>query len=140
MIISGRRITASVLAGSLFIYSAFLHAKEEVFENLPALGKEKAASSITNGIYFERSALGLKWASGANEIRINSLLQAGPQPSGSNNGSPADQSLLSRTQPVLDIKFEKNYGLHLKPVLGTTSGLLDAYLDSNFMDSFRISV
>jgi hypothetical protein len=140
MNISGRRVTASTLAASLLISSVFLQAKEEVFESLPALGKEKAGSNTKNGIYFERSALGLKWESGANEIRINSLLQAGPQPSGTNTGSPVDQSLLSRTQPVLDIKFEKNYGFHIKPVLGTTSGILDAYLESNLMDSFRIRV
>lgn len=140
MNISGRRVTASTLAASLLISSVFLQAKEEVFESLPALGKEKAGSNTKNGIYFERSALGLKWESGANEIRINSLLQAGPQPSGTNAGSPADQSLLSRTQPVLDIKFEKNYGFHIKPVLGATSGILDAYLESNFTDSFRVRV
>ena len=140
MNISGRRVTARTLAASLLISSVFLQAKEEVFESLPALGKEKAASNTKNGIYFERSATGLKWESGASEIRINSLLQAGSQPSGSDAGSPADQSLLSRTQPALDIKFEKNYGFHMKPVLGTTSGILDAYLESNFMDSFRIRV
>jgi phosphate-selective porin OprO and OprP len=140
MNISGCRVTASVLAAGLLIFSVFLHAKEEIFESLPALGKEKTASNTKNGIYFERSATGLKWESGASEIRINSLLQGSVQPSGSDAGSPVDQFFLRRTQPALDIKFERNYGFHMKPVLGTTSGILDAYLESNIIDSFRIRV
>lgn len=134
---SGRRVTASTLAASLLISSVFLQAKEEVsFESLPALGKEKTASNTKNGIYFDRSVTGLKWESGASEIRISSSLPAGvQQTSGSDAGD-----LLRRAQPVLDIRFEKIYGFHIRPALDATSGILDAYLESNFMDSFRIRV
>jgi phosphate-selective porin OprO/OprP len=129
---------------SLLISSVFLQAKEEVLERLPALGKENkenTASNSQNGLYLDRSFNGLRWDSGTSEIRINSFLPPGaPSASGSNAGSPTDQFFLRQAQPVLAIRFEKKYGFHIKPVLGTTSGILDAYLESNYRDSFRIRV
>src|SRR4029079_6194178 len=104
MNISRRRVTAGTLAASLLISSVFLQAKEEVFESLPALGKEKTASNTKNGIYFERSVTGLKWESGASEIRISSSLPAGvQQTSGREAGLPGD--LLVRPKPVSTIRF-----------------------------------
>ena len=144
MNISGRGVTTSMLAGSLLISSVFLQAREEVLERLPALGKEnkeKTASNSQNGLYLDRSFNGLRWDSGTSEIRISSVLPAGMQSaSGSDGRSAGDQFFLRQAQPVLDIRFEQIYGFHIKPVLGTTSGILDAYLESNFMDSFRIRV
>ncbi len=154
------RTMASVLAISVFVASPFAKAQEDVtqlkqqveeldqkirvIQRLQEIDKESAATKAkeTPGVTFGNSGIGLRSADGANELRLRALLQADSRWYGDSVVGPArDTFLLRRVRPTFEGKFAKIYGFRITPdFAGSATSVVDAYVDGNFTDPFKIRV
>ena len=151
---------ASVLAASVFVASPFAQAQDDVtqlkqqleeldqkirvLQRLQEIDKEAAATKAgeTPGVIFGNSGIGLRSGDGANELRLRGLLQADSRWYGDSQvGSTADTFLLRRVRPTVEGKFAGIYGFRITPdFAGSATSLVDAYVDGNFTDPFKVRV
>src|SRR3954451_10183829 len=72
-------------------------------------------------------------------LPIKSSLQIDMQAiSGSDAGAIADGFFPRQARPALGLGFGNIYGLQIMPVFGDFSGILDAYVDASFTNSFKV--
>lgn len=154
------RTMASMLAGSVFVASPLAQAQEDVtqlkqqleeldqkvrvLQRLQEIDKEAAATKAKEapGVIFGNAGIGLRSGDGANELRLRALLQADSRWYGDSQvGSTADTFLLRRVRPAFEGTFARIYGFRITPdFAGSATSLVDAYVDGNFTDPFKVRV
>ncbi|ARO88787.1 porin [Nitrosospira lacus] len=134
---------ASVLACTLYAISPSAYAQEDLPEEPPRSGKKKTSlkPKKKTGFFFEKSGFGLRSDDGINEVRIGGFAQTGwKSQGGSRQDSTVETDAQHRALLTIDGKFGKVYGFRIAPSFANTVGILDAYVNANFTEFFKVSL
>lgn len=120
------------------------YAQEDTSDrSIQSIGKktihDKKRKKRKPGFYLGTSGTGYRWHKGRYEIRLGGFLQVDSRTYFDDSADLGkDNFLLRRIQPSLEFKFGKTYQVYIMPNFVSAPGILDVYLEGNFLKPFNI--
>lgn len=103
--------------------------------------KDKKRKKRKSGFFYGNAGSGLRWNKGESEVRLSGFIQADTRTYFEDSADfGKDNFLLRRIQPSLEVKFNKTYSFYIMSNFTSTPGILDVYLEGNFIKPFNVRV